>query len=104
MSEAFAVVQIAHRQYLVKPGETYTVDKFLGEPGDKLQLDVLAVAENDKFVVGTPLVDTTKVQVEILGQEKGEKVTTRLFRAKSRYRRTRGFRKQVTTFKVLNIK
>ncbi|MBE0573295.1 bL21 family ribosomal protein, partial [Candidatus Dojkabacteria bacterium] len=62
-------------------------------------------AGDDKdIVVGMPNVDKAKVEIEVLEHAKGEKVNTKIFKAKSRYRRSRGFRKQVTKFKVLSIK
>lgn len=100
----YAVIQIAHKQYIVEPGKTYTVAKFVAEPGSKMKFDVLGLGNGKDFTAGTPNLDKHQVEVEILDQGKGEKVVSRLFHAKSRYRRTRGFRKQETTFKVISIK
>jgi large subunit ribosomal protein L21 len=101
--EDYAVIQIAHKQYIVKPGQTYTVDKFPAEEGSKVRLDVLATGKGKDIELGKPLLPA-KAEVEILEQGKGEKVTSKIFKAKSRYRRTRGYRQRVTTFKVLSIK
>lgn len=100
----YAIVKIDHRQYIVEPGKTYTVDKFDAEEGSKMKLDVLAKAAQDKLEVGTPILEKASVEVEILEQGKGEKVSTFTYKAKSRYRRRHGLRKRMTTFKVLNIK
>ncbi|MCA9379362.1 50S ribosomal protein L21 [Candidatus Dojkabacteria bacterium] len=100
----YAVVKIGPKQYIVEAGKQYTVEKFAGEAGTKLSLNALARGKGEAFEVGKPELDKTKVEIEIVEQGKGEKVTSRIFKAKSRYRRTRGFRKQVTTFKVLSIK
>lgn len=99
----YAVVQIAHRQYIVEPGKTYTVDKFIADLG-KQELPVLAIAKNDDLTVGAPSVEKSKAVIEVIEQGKGEKVNTFIFRAKSRYRRRIGKRKRTTTFKVLEIK
>lgn len=100
----YAVVQIAHRQYMVEPGKTYEVDKFAGNVGDKVELEVLALAKGGKLTIGQPLIEKVAAKVEILSQEKGEKVSTFVYKAKSRYHKRHGFRKQVTKFKVLEIK
>lgn len=100
----YAVIQIADKQYIVEPEKVYTVDKFVSEPGDKVKLEALAYAKDDTFETGTPTLSKPQVEIEVIGQGKGEKVKTHIFKAKSRYRRTRGHRKQVTTFKVLSIK
>lgn len=100
----YAIVQIEHRQYIVEPDKTYTVDKFISEPGQKMDLEVLAYGNGDKFEVGEPLLNNMKVSIEVVEQGKGEKITSRIFKAKSRYKKTTGFRKQTTTFKVVSIK
>ncbi len=100
----YAVIKIDHRQYVVEAGKEYVVDKFPANVGEKIALDVLASATKGELTVGRPLVKNVKAQVEIISQEQGEKVQTKIFKAKSRYRRTRGTRKQVTKFKVVSIK
>lgn len=101
--QEYAVVKIAHKQYIVEPGKTYSVEKFIAEPGDKMDLEVLAWGKGDDIQIGKPLLDT-KVNIEVVEQGRGEKIVSRVFKAKSRYRRTRGFKKHVTTFKVVSIK
>ncbi|MBL8014654.1 MAG: 50S ribosomal protein L21 [Candidatus Doudnabacteria bacterium] len=100
----YAVVQIGPRQYIVEPDKTYDVEHFVANVGDKMTLDVLAMGSDKGMTWGTPIMDKNKVEIEIIEQGKGEKVVSRQFKAKSRYRRTRGFRKQVTTFKVVSFK
>ena len=101
--DTYAIVQIDHRQYIVEPDKTYTVDKFISETGQKMDLEVLAFGNGDKLEVGQPLLDK-KVTIEVTEQGKGEKVTSKIFKAKSRYHKTFGFRKSTTTFKVVAIK
>lgn len=102
--ENYAVVRIAHRQYVVEPNKTYTVDKFAGEVGDKVDLEVLLKSAKGKLEIGNPLVEKSKVTVEVINQGKDKKVTAKTYKAKARYRRKRGHRQHVTTFKVLEIK
>ncbi len=102
--DTYAIVQIDHRQYIVEPDKTYTVDKFASEPGQKMDLDVLAYGNGDKFEAGEPVLSGKKVSIEVVEHGKGEKITSRIFKAKSRYHKTTGFRKQTTTFKVVSIK
>lgn len=99
----YAIVKIDHRQYIVQPGKTYTVDKFEAEPGKKLQLEVLARGKGEKFEIGTPILGKVKAEIEVLEQGKDKKVTSNIYKAKSRYRRRRGIRPRITTFKVLKI-
>jgi large subunit ribosomal protein L21 len=99
----YAVIQIAHRQYIVEPGKTYTVDKFEAEPGSKLKLPALAKGKDKTFEIGKPQLDKSNVEIEILDQLKGDKISTFTYKAKSRYRRRHGLRQRITTFKVLKI-
>lgn len=100
----YAIIKIGTFQYTVDEGKEYTVPNFEAEVGNFKVTDVLAIGEDNKLVVGTPNVDKGIVELEILNQGKGEKVTSRIYKAKSRYRRARGYRKSVTTFKVVSIK
>jgi large subunit ribosomal protein L21 len=99
----YAVVKINHRQYIIEPSKTYTVDKFLGDAGEKVSLEVLARGKDSKFEIGTPILDKVKAQIEIVEQGKGEKVSTFVYKAKSRYSKRSGIRPRLTTFKVLSI-
>ncbi len=64
--------------------------------------DTLLIVDGDKVEIGEPSLGN-RVKVEVVGQEKGEKVHIRRYRAKSRYRRHVGFRPSLTRFKVVAI-
>jgi large subunit ribosomal protein L21 len=101
----YSIIQIGSTQYNVEEGKEYSVDKFEAEVGKDLEVtQVLAVGNADEFIVGNPFIDKATVTLEILDQAKGEKVVSRVYKAKSRYRRTKGFRKLVTNFRVKSIK
>lgn len=98
----FAIIQLGPKQYTVEEGSTYTVPKFEAEAGKKLDVEVvLATGDEKDLKIGAP--KGSKVTLEILDQTKGKKIKTRIFKAKARYRRTRGHRQMVTTFKVAKI-
>ena len=101
----YSIIKIGTFQYNVEEGKEYTVERFDAEIGKDFPVtDVLAVGEDNKFVVGKPLVKDAVVTLNIIDQAKGEKIVSRIYKAKARYRRSRGFRKQVTKFKVTSIK
>lgn len=100
----FAILKLGTSQYTVEEGKEYEVPKFSAEIGKLKISDIYAAGEGDEVKIGTPKLDNASVELEVISHEKGEKVTSRIFKAKSRYRRKRGFRKQVTNFKVLSIK
>jgi len=100
----FAILKLGGSQYTIEEGKEYEIPKFSAEVGKLKLTDIVAAGEGSEVSIGTPMLDKAEVEIDVLSHEKGEKITTRIFKAKSRYRRKRGFRKQVTKFKVLSIK
>lgn len=100
-----AIVQIDHLQYNLEEGKEYKLPKF-SMSGDKelRDLDILLVSDGEKTIVGKPFVKGAEVILEVLKTEKDKKIVARTFRAKARYRRTKGIRQEVTTVKVKSIK
>lgn len=87
---------------MVQEGKEFLVPKLAGS-GEMRFNSVLMVIDGDKTQIGTPSVDGIEVVVQVQGEEKGDKVRVTKFKAKSRYRKTRGFRPQYTRLKVLKI-
>lgn len=102
-SEKFAVIRVKNQQLLVNEGKTYELKKLAGNPGDKVEAEVLLTANEDKVEVGNPVIKEADVEAEIVEQKKGEKVTSKIFKAKSRYRKTTGHRPLITVIKVKKI-
>lgn len=100
----YAVVSINGNQYKVSQGEEILLEGAGGEAGKKLKFEgVLLVVDGDKMKVGDPRVKGASVTAEVLGQEKGKKLKVFKFKAKSRYRRTRGHRSSYTRVKITQI-
>jgi large subunit ribosomal protein L21 len=100
----YAVIQLAGKQYQVSEGETLTVNKLEDETGQSLTVsDVLLVANGSKVSVGTPLVKGATVTLEVVRQQKGEKIRVATYKAKSRVRKVRGHRQHETVLKVTKI-
>ncbi len=98
------VIEIGGRQFSLTEGKSYTLPKFTAEAG-KTKLDkVLSLTDNDSVEFGKPYLGNVSVDIEVLGHEKGKKVVSRIYKAKSRYRRTRGKREENTLIKVISIK
>lgn len=100
----FAIIKVGASQYTVEEGKTYSIPKFGAEEGKAYKVaEVLAAGDEKDTQFGTPTLAKAQVELDILAQEKGEKVKTTIYKAKSRYKKTRGFRKEVTRFKVAKI-
>jgi len=104
-AKMFAVIRTGGKQYKVAKDDIITVEKLLGEPGEKVQLgDVLMLGEEGKApTVGTPLVQKAAVTAEIVQQGKGDKVIVFKKKRRHNYRRTKGHRQEQTTLKVLEV-
>ncbi len=64
---------------------------------------MLLVADEDKILVGNPLVKGAKVVAEALGEEKGEKLIVFKYKPKVRYRRKKGHRQLYTKLAIKQI-
>lgn len=86
----YAVIRIKGNQFKVSEGEEILIGK-LGE--EKPEAEVLLLSENGKVKLGKPTLKDTKVKLKVIEkEEKGEKLHVMTFKAKSRYRRKKGFR------------
>jgi len=100
--DKFAVIRITGKQYRVTEGEEILVDKI--NDLEKVEPEVLLVADGDKVEVGTPVLKKAKVTVKVLVElEKGVKVDIFKYKSKSRERRHVGFRAQYTRLLVEKI-
>ena len=100
----YAVVKTGGKQYLVKEGMTITVDQLNSEKNNKIQLETLLKFDDDgkAFELGQPVLKE-KVSAEVEDNVKGDKIRIAKFKAKSRYRKVRGFRARLTKLKILKI-
>lgn len=101
----FAVIELAGTQIKVTVGGKYTVSKINLEKGKTVEVsNVLMVVDGDDIKIGKPYVEGAKVVLEIDSQKKDQKVKVFKYKAKSRYRRTRGHRAEITRVAVKEIK
>ncbi len=102
--EKFAVIKIAGTQLKVFEGNEYEVNKLNGVKGDKIEItDVLLVSDGKEVKIGDPTVKDSKVVLEITSQKKDDKVDVFKYKAKSRYRRSMGFRALISRVLVKEI-
>lgn len=102
----YAIIQIAGKQYQVSEGETLTIDLQNGAAEAKsLTVNEVLLVKTDKdTVVGTPFVKGASVVLDHVEDQRGDKIRVFTYKAKSRFRKTRGFRPEESVFKVASIK
>jgi len=99
-----AVISTGSKQYLVSEGDLVDVE-LLHSKEKTVNFDALLVINDDKTVVGTPLVEGTKVSAEIIEENfKDDKVTAIRYKAKKRVHKVHGHRQQLTKIKIKTIK
>ncbi len=100
----YAIIQLAGKQLKVVEGEKITVTRLEAKEGDELKIsDVLLSVDGEKIAVGAPLIDKALVTLKVVSHDKGDKIRVAKYRAKSRYRRVKGFRASETTLEVVKI-
>lgn len=99
----YAVVRTGGKQYRVSTGDVLEVDKLESEKDSISFNDVLLWVTGDGVKIGKPTLAGVSVKAKILEQKKGEKIRVSKFKAKSRYRRTIGFRALLTKVQIESI-
>lgn len=102
----YAIVKTGGKQYKVKPGQKFTVEKLKGEKGSVLNLEevlLLAPETEGELLVGRPTVDGAKVECEVVSQAKSKKTIVFKFKRRKRYMRKKGHRQELTMLKVKGV-
>lgn len=94
----YAVIKLSGSQYKVSEGQVLKVNKL-----SKFEPKVLMASVEGDLLIGAPYLTNVQIKAEIERQEKGEKVTIRRFKAKSRYHKTKGFRQTLSVVKIVKI-
>lgn len=101
----YAVIQTGGKQYKVKKGSVINLDDLGKKPEEKIDFDkVLLYVNEDKVNIGLPYLSGVKVVAKVAENLKSEKILVAKFRAKSRYRRLAGFRKNFSKVVIEDIK
>lgn len=100
----YAVIISGGSQYLVHEGDTIRVDRREEEEGGTVKFDdVLLYGNGEAVNVGAPKVAGISVKGTVTAHTKGEKIRVSTYHAKSRHRKTKGHRQQLTTIKIEEI-
>lgn len=96
----YAVIRLSGRQYKISEKQEILLDHV---PDAKVSPEVLLVVDEEKVKIGKPTVSGSKVELKFLEEVKGEKIDVVKYKAKSRYRKKRGFRPVYSKFQVEKI-
>ena len=102
----FAVIETGGKQYLVKPGQTLTIEKIEGEINSEISFDnVLLVGSEDgaDVQIGTPYLASSAVKAKVLDQGRTRKLRVVKYKRKVRYKRVFGHRQEFTKVEITSI-
>ena len=100
----FAVIEAQGLQFRVAKDEEHVMPHLGKEPGDEIRIErVLLVSDGDGVQVGRPLVEGAVVMMQVVGDEKGDKITVGTYKRRKKYRRKIGYRDTLTRVKILGI-
>lgn len=97
----YAVVASGGKQYKLTPGMVLDIEK-TEVSGNAVIFDkVLLHVKDASIKIGKPFISGFSVKGKVLSSKRGEKVYVSKFKAKSRYRKTVGFRHELLSIEVL---
>jgi large subunit ribosomal protein L21 len=94
----FAVVKSGGKQYRVKEGQEFLVDRLKGDVGDSVELPVGFSVDEEGFDLGEK-----KARVQILDHVRGDKIQVYKYKPKKDYRKKTGHRQELTRVRVLEV-
>ena len=102
----YSIVETGGFQYRAEVGKTIKVPSVAEAAiGSTLELkSVLLFADGESISVGTPVLETASVKVEVLSHDKADKVLIVKKKRRTRYERRRGHRQGYTEVLVTEIK
>ncbi len=100
----FAIVKIGGTQYKVSVGDKIRIPKVSKKPKEDIVYDeVLLINRGGKVKIGNPTIKNEKVEAKVVEHVKGEKIRVFKYKAKSRYRKTKGHRQKYTMIEIIKI-
>lgn len=95
----YAVIQLGGRQYSIHEGDTVESVGIIG----KQSVPVLFYFDGEKNHIGNPVLKDIEVKLELIGHKLSRKIMVSRFKSKSRYRKKRGSREHLNSYKVIKI-
>ena len=98
----YAIVENGNKQYKVEVGSIIKFEKLTANVGDKVELNVLMVSDENGVKVAEEA-KGFKAVGEVLEQGKAKKIVVFKYKAKKNERKKQGHRQPFTAVKILEI-
>ena len=102
----YAIIKTGGKQYLVQENDVIEIEKINFKEDNVTEIsftDVLAVNNDGKMIIGTPMIENAVVKAEILLVGKGPKIIIYKYKAKKDYRKKQGHRQPFMKVKITSI-
>lgn len=100
-----AIFKNGGKQYKAQVGDILLLDRLDLEPKSSTEIgEVLALVEGEKITIGAPFVPNANVKIEIINHGRGKKVITFKKRRRKDSKTKRGFRRDFTRVRIVDIK
>ena len=101
----YAVIRSGGKQYKVSKDDVISVEKLIGETGDKINLnEVLMIGGEGDPIVGDPIIQGAVVNAEVIEQTRAKKIIVFKKKRRHNYRRKNGHQQHLTMLKIVDIK
>ena len=102
---SYAVIQTGGKQYKVKSGEIIKIEKLPGsKPDAKIEFkDILAYGDNKIIEIGTPMIQGSKVEANLIKNSKNRTVLIFKKRRRQNSRRKNGHRQEYSMIRINKI-
>ena len=102
---SYAIIQTGGKQYKVKPGEILKIEKLPDSKTDsKIEFnDILAYGDDKTIEIGTPMVQGSKVEANLIKNSKNRTVLIFKKRRRQNSRRKNGHRQEYSLIKINKI-
>lgn len=99
----YSVIKTGGKQYRVSEGDVIEIDRLSSDKSKVVFDNVLLSVSDSSVKIGKPYVSGAKVEAELLENLRGEKLRVSKFKSKVRYRKTVGFRAELSRIKIKKI-
>lgn len=99
----YAIVEISGKQYKIEKDAIVNVDRLKSADKNLIIDTVILYSNNGDVQVGQPYLKNVKVQAELMGEVKGNKVFGIKFKKRKNYTRTIGHRTIYSQIKINDV-
>jgi large subunit ribosomal protein L21 len=98
--DQYAIIRLGGKQYVVREGETFLVDRVDREEGKTFQPEILFLGGGGD---GELAPSAGGVTAKVVGHERGPKIRIGKYRPKTGYKRHTGFRSSLTRIEITSL-